>query len=410
MDWLAALAMAHGLSLSVVGGAIRDRLLGHDTPDKDLDLVVEGEQGWPAIHLLELVEIQELPAGFQLKQSQKFESFGTAHLQLDTPTGRLLCDLSSAREERYAFPGAHPEVQPTDLAGDLRRRDFSINAIAERLPLGSSPLIDPFAGQADLKARELKLLHAMSFQDDPSRLLRGVRYGARLSLQLAPESTAQVQTTLAAWPWPDNAPALASRSRMELELLFSETSWRQALRLLEAWRALELIQRDWRSLPRRSEVWLLRLGQWGHAISPTWSPEELRLVGLVWLVPHHNKLMAIAERLQLAHRQQQLLNRSLELQSWLQSLEPETTVHWKASDWTVALEQRGAKAEPITALMLLGPSHQHHTRPLLRWLMRWRLIESPISARELINQGISAGPALGQRLKELRAKAINQHA
>ena len=128
-------------------------------------------------------------------------------------------------------------------------------------------------------------------------------------LHLTPESTAQVQTTLAAWPWPDNAPALASRSRMELELLFSETSWRQALRLLEAWRALELIQRDWRSLPRRSEVWLLRLGQWGHAISPTWSPEELRLVGLVWLVPHHNNLLAIAERLQLAHRQQQLLNR-----------------------------------------------------------------------------------------------------
>ena len=247
----------------------------------------------------------------------------------------------------------------------------------------------------------------MSFQDDPSRLLRGVRYGARLSLQLAPESTAQVQTTLAAWPWPDNAPALASRSRMELELLFSETSWRQALGLLEAWRALELIQRDWRSFPRRSEVWLQRLGQWGHAISPTWSPEELRLVGLVWLVPHHNNLLAIAERLQLAHRQQQLLNRSLEVQSWLQSLEPETTVHWKASDWTVALEQRGAKAEPITALMLLGPSHQHHTRPLLRWLMRWRLIESPISPKELINQGMSAGPALGQRLKELRLSLIH---
>ena len=121
-------------------------------------------------------------------------------------------------------------------------------------------------------------------------------------------------------------------------------------------------------------------------------------------------MLAIAERLQLPHRQQQLLSRSLELKSWLQGLQPETTDHWKASDWTVALEQRGAKAEPVTALMLLGPRHQRHTHPLLRWLLRWRLIQSPLSANELMNQGLSAGPELGSRLKELRGQAINQHA
>ena len=411
MDWLAAVAMAHGLRLSVVGGAVRDRLLGKSTPDKDLDLVVEGEGRWPAIQLLELIKNQELPEGFQLKQSQSFEAFGTAQLHLQTPAGRLLCDLSSARAERYAFPGAHPEVQPTDLKGDLRRRDFSINAIAEQLPVGSSSsLIDPYAGKADLKAGQLKLLHPLSFQDDPSRLLRGVRYGARLGLQLAPESTAQVQSTLASWPWPDDAPALASRSRMELELLFSESCWHSALKLLEAWGALELIQRGWRALPPRSEVWLQRLSQWGHAISPHWSPEELRLAGLLWLIPHQDNLLAIAERLQLAHRQQQLLSSSLELQRWLQSLASETTEQWKASDWTVALEERGAKAEPVTVLMLLGPNVQDHIRPLLRWVLRWRLIESPLSAKELMNQGLAAGPALGSRLKELRAEAINQHA
>ena len=410
MDWLAAFAQAHGLHLSVVGGAVRDRFLGKSTPDKDLDLVVEGEGTWPAVQLLKLIENQELPEGFQLKQSQSFEVFGTAQLHLQTPEGRLLCDLSSARSERYAFPGAHPEVQPTDLAGDLKRRDFSINAMAERLPLGSSKLIDPFAGEADLDAGKLKLLHPLSLQDDPSRLLRGVRYGARLQLQLAPETAAQVESTLAAWPWPDKAPALASRSRMELELLFSESCWRLALKLLEAWSALELIQQGWTGLPHRSEMWLQRFGQWGHAITPHWSPEELRLVGLLWLIPQQKNLLAIAERLQLAHRQQQLLSKSLELQSWLQSLNPETTERWEASDWTIALEERGAKTEPVVVLMLLGPNKQEHTRPLLRWLMRWRLIQSPLSAKELINQGLSAGPALGARLQELRAEAINQHA
>ncbi|MEC8607369.1 MAG: CCA tRNA nucleotidyltransferase, partial [Cyanobacteriota bacterium] len=341
MDWLAAVALAHGLQLSVVGGAVRDRLLGKSTPDKDLDLVVEGEGSWPAIQLLELIENQELPAGFQLKQSQSFESFGTAQLHLHTPSGPLLCDLSSARSERYAFPGAHPEVQPTDLVGDLRRRDFSINAIAECLPLGSSPLLDPFDGKGDLKKGQLKLLHPLSLEDDPSRLLRGVRYGTRLGLELAPETTAQVQSTLDSWPWPDDAPALASRSRMELELLLSESCWRSALKRLEKWRGLELIQRGWKTLPARSAAWLQRLGQWGHAIDPAWSAEELRLVGLLWLVPRQKNWLAIAERLQLAHRQQQLLSRSLELQTWLEGLSPETTQSWKASDWTHALEERG---------------------------------------------------------------------
>ena len=410
MDWLAAVALAHGLQLSVVGGAVRDRLLGKSTPDKDLDLVVEGEGSWPAIQLLELINTQALPPGFQLKQSQSFEAFGTAQLHLQTPAGRLLCDLSSARSERYAFPGAHPEVQPTDLVGDLRRRDFSINAIAEQLPLGQSQLLDPFDGKGDLRAGQLKLLHPLSLEDDPSRLLRGVRYGTRLGLELAPETTAQVQSTLDSWPWPDDAPALASRSRMELELLFSESCWRSAIELLESWRGLELIQRGWQALPARSTAWLQRLGQWGHAIDPNWSAEELRLVGLLRLMPDQDNLLAVAERLQLTHRQQQLLRRSLELQTWLQGLSPESTHAWKPSHWTDALEERGAKAEPALVLMLLGPNHQQYRRPLLRWLLRWRLIQSPLSAKELMNQGLSAGPELGSRLKELRGEAINQHA
>jgi poly(A) polymerase len=301
-------------------------------------------------------------------------------------------------------------VQPTDLVGDLRRRDFSINAIAERLPLGQNPLLDPFDGKADLKAGQLRLLHHLSLQDDPSRLLRGVRYGARIDLQLAPEAVAQVQSTLTAWPWTNDAPALASRSRMELELLLSESCWRSAVELLESWRGLELIQRGWKALPPRSPAWLQRLGKWGHAIDPNWSAEELRLVGLLWLIPNQDNLLAVAERLQLAHRQQQLLSRGLELQTWLQGLSPEATHAWKASDWTFALEERGAKNEPAMVLMLLRPNHQQYGRPLLRWLLRWRLIQSPLSAKELMNQGLSAGPALGHRLKELRVEAINQNA
>ena len=315
MDGLAGgRCTAHGLHLSVVGGAVRDRLLGKNTPDKDLDLGGRGRQlaSHPAAGTHREPGTAE---GFQLKQSQSFEAFGTDQLRLNTPAGQMLCDLSSARSERYAFPGAHPEVQPTDLAGDLKRRDFSINAMAERLPLGSSQLIDPFAGEADLKAGQLKLLPPQPSRR-PSRLLRGVRYGARLGLQLAPE-TGQVESR---WPpghgpttrqlWP---PLTDGTGAAVSELLATSTKApRDVARIGADPAGLE-------ALPRRSEAWLQRLGQWGHAIDPNWSSEELRLVGLLWLVPHQNNLLAIAERLQLAHRHQHC-SPQLGTQSWLQSL------------------------------------------------------------------------------------------
>ena len=233
--WLERLASQHGLRLSLVGGALRDQLLGFRQPSKDLDLVVEGSRDWPALELKDAVEkSNSLPNGFVLQSSQGYEVFGTAQLELLTPTGPLLCDLSSARTEHYAFPGAHPCVSLGSLEDDLQRRDFSLNAIAQRLPAMGQPLLDPFHGAKALETSQLELLHARSLSDDPTRLVRGVRYGARLNLTLSPDS-ANKQTVLQQWPWPQDAPALAARLRMELELLFAESCWPTAVRLLQQW-------------------------------------------------------------------------------------------------------------------------------------------------------------------------------
>ena len=94
MDWLATVAMAHGLRLSVVGGAVRDRLLGKNTPDKDLDLVVEGEGSWPAIQLLELIKKQELPEGFQrVEKNPAFVDLIVERKDLTEKIGSLLSIL-----------------------------------------------------------------------------------------------------------------------------------------------------------------------------------------------------------------------------------------------------------------------------------------------------------------------------
>lgn len=158
-------ALGDGDEIHLVGGAVRDLLRGEEPVD--LDLVVEGEVGPLARRVAERVG----------GTVQTHERFGTATVA----AGGSLFDLARARAERYPRPGALPDVWPAPLAEDLLRRDFSVHAVA--LSVGGT---DP--GQLrtvphaleDLDARRLRVLHDESFRDDPTRLLRLARYGARL--------------------------------------------------------------------------------------------------------------------------------------------------------------------------------------------------------------------------------------
>ena len=110
------------------------------------------------------------------------ERFGTARVEL--PHGRHL-DVVSARRESYAHPGALPDVQPGDLADDLRRRDFTINAMAFILHGDDAGgIVDPEGGRDDLAAGRVRLIREGAFHEDPSRVVRAVRYAARLGFAL----------------------------------------------------------------------------------------------------------------------------------------------------------------------------------------------------------------------------------
>src|SRR5579884_2405324 len=150
----------------LVGGAVRDLLLGGAPPD--LDLVVEGDAAGLVAQLGGVIV--------------RHERFGTWTVALDG----FSYDIAQARSETYPAPGALPEVRPATLEVDLRRRDFTVNAIALALG-GSTPgqlSAVPHALE-DLDRRQLRVLHSLSFADDPTRLLRLVRYRARLGF--APE-------------------------------------------------------------------------------------------------------------------------------------------------------------------------------------------------------------------------------
>lgn len=157
----------------LVGGAVRDILRGE--PSADLDLAVEGDAGSTARALAERLG----------GESVGHERFGTATIRAPG----VALDLAGTRRERYERPGALPTVEPAGLAEDLGRRDFTVNAMAIALSepdLGA--LHDPLGGCEDLEAGHLRVLHERSFLDDPTRLLRALRYEARLGFALERET------------------------------------------------------------------------------------------------------------------------------------------------------------------------------------------------------------------------------
>ncbi len=171
LDAVLEAARRAGVELFLVGGPVRDLLLGSEI--LDLDLLVSDH-----LERVAVAAARALRAPYQVRPR-----FLTATVE----AGPLRIDLARARTERYPRPGALPLVRAAGVDDDLGRRDFTLHALA--LPLDASSgdrLLDPHGGLADLGRRELRVLHPRSFEDDPTRLLRAARYAARLRFALAP--------------------------------------------------------------------------------------------------------------------------------------------------------------------------------------------------------------------------------
>lgn len=153
----------------VVGGFVRDLLLG--VQDVDIDIVVEAD----AINFAKI-----LADRFGVKFI-KHEGFKTATLEKNG----FRIDLATARKEYYKKPAVLPTVKPGTIKEDLFRRDFTINAMAISLNKGSfGELVDFFGGLADLKNKKIRVLHEKSFIDDPTRILRLLRFKHRLGFKV----------------------------------------------------------------------------------------------------------------------------------------------------------------------------------------------------------------------------------
>ncbi len=164
------IAGRHNMTAYLVGGFVRDLLLG--VPNLDLDIVVEGDG----------IRLAEYIAGESGVKFISHRRFGTATVFINP---ELKVDVATTRRETYPQPASLPAVQRGNIRDDLARRDFSINAMAISINRGNfGELLDFFDGAADISRKKIRVLHALSFIDDPTRILRAVRFEQRYDFRI----------------------------------------------------------------------------------------------------------------------------------------------------------------------------------------------------------------------------------
>jgi tRNA nucleotidyltransferase (CCA-adding enzyme) len=372
-----------GMPLYAVGGFVRDLLLGR--PALDFDLVVEGD----AITLA-----RRLSAKYGGKVTPH-AAFKTAQWFLPKVPGSgwpSVLDLITARSETYPHPGALPIVLPGPLSDDLRRRDFTINTLAVRLDGDHFGAIrDDLGGLEDLEKGMVRVLHPNSYLDDPTRILRAVRYEQRYGFRILYTDLALIGAAKAGL-----GSLSGERLRHELDLVLAEEKAAAMLSRLAgldvltaidpalAWDgsvrpAFEALDRpepeSWRGVPD-----LLRV------------PRRIALGYLIWLGDRTpEQLDSLAARLDFSAP---LRGALLALSNLITDLP--VFVDTKPSILTLRLDE-------VPALALCALSLKSVSKSVEAYLTTWRHIHAQTSGDTLIRRGMAPGPAFQPILGQLRA-------
>ena len=365
-----------GQSLYLVGGMVRDLLLGK--PNFDLDLVVEGN----AIELAR--QLAEIKSG----KITTHPRFNTAKLRWN----KWSVDLATARSETYSKPGALPTVKPSSIDSDLSRRDFTINTMAICLnPSRYGELIDRHRGRDDLKHKLIRILHEKSFIDDATRIWRGLRYEQRLdfhlergTLKLLKRDVAMLDTIS------------SDRIRYELECIFQEEEPEKVLR-----RAKELSV-----LPRlhpalKGNGWLTeKFGQARKQASPDLPQFALYLALLAYRLSGEESERLISH-LRLSKSIAQILRDTAAIKAKIKTLAyPELSrshiyrlLHGYSQSAIIANSL--ASESPITC--------QH----MEIFLSKLRYVKPALNGDDLKRMGITPGPQMKEILQRLHEARLD---
>lgn len=366
---IANLAETLGMSCYLVGGSVRDLLLGR--PINDLDVIVEGD----AITLAKkLVEV------YGGKQTPHFK-FRTAFWHV--PNSEQVVDLITARIETYEKPGALPMVAPSSIEEDLSRRDFTINAMALRLDgHGLGEILDPLGGGADLERGVIRILHPNSFIDDPTRIFRAIRYEVRYGFAIEPETLSAINE--------ESLKVLESlsgeRLRNELDLILDEDG---AAGMVLRVANLGLLDAIHPKMPQFNQDYAdflemdIRLDV----------PADRRTMGFIlWFMDlSEEEIFLLVNRLDFSNE--------LSLAVWAGAQLKRSLIHLVDSPpsvWTYALEKLPLLS--IYAVYLVSRENA-----LLSYISIWRHVKPQTTGNDLKARGLPPGPRYSEILNELRA-------
>ena len=367
---LRELASEEDMPVFLVGGPVRDAVL--DIPVHDLDFVVVGNAPIVA------AEVAEKLGGRVTVHSR----FGTATVAVEGDN----VDIVTARNESYPFPGSLPETSPSGLHDDLARRDFSINAMA--LPMsGESPqVIDPLGGLQDLADGSIKVLHPDSFTDDPTRMLRAVRYEQRMGIRITEATLSDLQRSISEG---HVAAVSGDRWRQELQKIFSEDNAPQMLL-------------------RAMELGILA------AIHPALTDGRslTSLVGQADVAPSHFLAALVADmsavdgdlvsdRLNLPSDWVRVVRDTIALKGLIPSIaEPSA----KTSDICSFLDGLDPESIKASACFTSEPVVSERLR---RYLDEWRKIRASLTGDDLLAMGVPPGARIGEILREVHSAILD---
>jgi tRNA nucleotidyltransferase (CCA-adding enzyme) len=381
---LLALA-SEGEDLALVGGAVRDMLLER-TP-RELDVVVADNAAQLADELSQALRAD----GDESVATTAHERFGTAVV---TWAGGCV-DIAARRAESYSVPGALPEVRPGSIEEDLARRDFTVNAIA--LPLGGPQAGElAYADRAleDLAAGRLRVLHELSFVDDPTRLLRLARYSARLGFEVEPRTAELAAQALAA-----GALATISLARVgaELRLALGEADPVASLVAIDQLGVLAALEPRLRFDPDLARCALELLPEDGRA-------DLLLLASLLLPVavdPSEDPEPVMFELLDgwelTAAERERVMRTAL--------VAPSLDTEMELADMPSELHD-ALFAHTIEAVAL-GGALGNAASAAREWIETLRHVELRITGDDLLAAGIPTGPEIGRRLSVALARKLD---
>ncbi len=402
---IGARAAEEGHVIYFVGGIVRDLLLDH--PIVDVDLVVEGDA-------IALGRALARAYGGEVRTHSRFGTVkwllpediweqvapSTAPAAPGEAGSRNLpefVDLVTARTEFYEKPTALPLVEESSIKQDLHRRDFTINTLAIRLdPQRWGQMLDFYGGQEDIEERVIRVLHSLSFVDDPTRILRAARFEARLGFRLDPRSEALIAEAL-----PMLSRVTGGRIRNELDLIVHEERPEDALERLQELGALQEIDPA-----LRSDAWLrehferLReapLHLWGMD-----APETLHQ--LYWILFLYRltdpALERVANRLLMPRRYTDPLR-------YREALEETQPALLAAEEPSEIVDLLDPLPLPLLAAAWVTADDPRMRERLERYAREWQHVSHVLDGEDLKRLGIPPGPIYRKIFAELRAARLD---